>query len=59
MYRVTTVGTIADFSEKVEDTGIIIYPCDKRKKTWRRKWQPTPIFLPGKSQDRGAWQATV
>ena len=26
---------------------------------WRRKWQPTPVFLPGKSMDRGAWQATV
>ena len=25
---------------------------------WRRKWQPTPIFLPGKSRDRGVWQAT-
>ena len=24
---------------------------------WRRKWQPTPIFLPGKSMGRGAWQA--
>ena len=23
-----------------------------------RKWQPTPIFLPGKSHDRGAQQAT-
>ena len=22
---------------------------------WRRKWQPTPEFLPGESQDRGAW----
>ena len=22
---------------------------------WRRKWQPTPVFLPGKSMDRGAW----
>ena len=21
---------------------------------WRRKWQPTPVFLPGKSHDRGA-----
>jgi len=21
---------------------------------WRRKWQPTPVFLPGESQDRGA-----
>ena len=26
---------------------------------WRRKWQPTPVFLPGKSMDRGAWWATV
>ena len=25
----------------------------------RRKWQPTPVFLPGKSLDRGAWWATV
>ena len=24
---------------------------------WRRKWQPTPIFLPGESQ--GAWWAAV
>ena len=22
---------------------------------WRRAWKPTPIFLPGKSMDRGAW----
>ena len=26
---------------------------------WRRKRQPTPVFLPGESRDRGAWQATV
>ena len=26
---------------------------------WRRKWQPTPVFLPGKSMDRGAWWAAV
>ena len=26
---------------------------------WRRKWQPTPVFLPGKSRERGVWQATV
>ena len=24
---------------------------------WRRKWQPTPVFLPGKSH--GSWQAAV
>ena len=26
---------------------------------WRRKWQPIPVFLPGKSMDREAWWATV
>ena len=26
---------------------------------WRRKWQPTPGFLPGESQDGGAWWATI
>ena len=26
---------------------------------WRRKWRPTPVFLPGESQGRGAWGAAV
>ena len=26
---------------------------------WRRKWQPTPIFLPGKSQGQRIQRATV
>ena len=26
---------------------------------WRRKWQPTPVFLPGNSMDRVAWQAVI
>ena len=26
---------------------------------WRRKWQPTLVFLPGKSQGRGAWWAAI
>ena len=26
---------------------------------WRRKWQPTPVFLPGESQGRGALWAAV
>ena len=40
-----------------------------RKIPWSRKWQPAPVFLPGKfhgqysclenSMDRGAWQTTV
>jgi len=30
-----------------------------RKIPWRRKWQPTPVFLLGNPMDRGAWWATV
>ena len=26
---------------------------------WRRQWQPTPVFLPGESMDRGAWRVMV
>ena len=26
---------------------------------WRRKWQPTPVFLPGESHGQGAWWAAV
>ena len=26
---------------------------------WRRKWQPTPAFLPGESQERGTWWAAI
>ena len=26
---------------------------------WRRKWQPTAVFLPGESQGREAWWAAV
>ena len=26
---------------------------------WRRAWQPTPVFLLGESNDRGAWWAIV
>ena len=26
---------------------------------WRRKWQPIPVFLPGKFHGRGPWKATV
>ena len=26
---------------------------------WRRKWPPTPVFLPGESQGWGAWWAAL
>ena len=28
-----------------------------RKIPWRRKWHPTPVFLPGNPMDRGDWWA--
>ena len=28
-------------------------------RSWRRKWQPPPVFLPENPMDRGAWWATV
>ena len=30
-----------------------------RKIPWRRKWQPTPVFLPGKPYGQRAWQAVI
>ena len=30
-----------------------------RKTPWRRKWQPTPAFLPGNPMDRGPWWTPV
>ena len=35
---------------------IYIYICCS---VWRRKWQPTPVFLPGESQGWEAWWAAV
>ena len=29
------------------------------KISWRREWQPTPVFLPRTPMDRGAWWARV
>ena len=29
------------------------------KISWRRKWQPTPVFLPESPMDEGAWWITV
>ena len=29
------------------------------KLPWRRRWQHTPVFLPGESHGRGVWQATA
>ena len=34
-----------------------VQPLGQRRFRWRSKWQPTPVFLPGKSH--ATWRATV
>ena len=29
------------------------------KSPWRRKWQPTPVFLPGENHGQKSWRARV
>ena len=38
--------------------GTCVFDPWVRKIPWRRKWQPTPAFLPGESHGRGAWLAS-
>ena len=38
---------------------IDIYTLPYIKSCWRRKWQPTPVFLPREYQGRGSWWAAV
>ena len=33
----------------VQETQDMVFDPWVRKMPWRRKWQPTPVFLPGKS----------
>ena len=43
------------------DTRYVFDPCAVMI-PWRREWQPTPVFLPGRdinTVDREAWRATV
>ena len=40
------------------DYSVILHVCNG-KIPWRRKWQPTPVFLPGNPIDRGASWAIV
>jgi len=36
-----------------------LIPGSVRKIPWRKKWQPTPVFLPEESHGMTAWWATV
>ena len=37
----------------------MLYLGVTQESNWRRQWHPTPVLLPGKSHDGGAWQAAV
>ena len=57
---------LSDWTDWLTSKGLTC-PCRRCKRQefdlwvgkipWRRKWQPTPIFLPGKFMDTGAQQA--
>ena len=40
----------------IRDVGLI--PASG-KISWRRAWEPTPVFLQENPMDRGVWQATI
>ena len=47
-----------DFFPNVIVSGCIyMYIC--MRIPWRRKWEPTPVFLPGEFHGQGAWWAIV
>ena len=49
--------SIVHYSKSPTQPGV---PCQERvRKSNRRKWQPTAVFLPGMFMDRGAWWPTV
>ena len=66
----TKVASSSVFEEKPEKKGFkgnfplfkfqqVMKTCSLNKtphrvRSWRRKWQPTPVFLPGESQGRGS-----
>ena len=43
-------------NEEIQETQV---PALGMEGSYREKWQPTPVILPGKSMDRGTWGATV
>ena len=47
------ISDTAGVYRRAEDAVFLQLSDDGRKGvSWRRKWQPTPIFLPGESQGR-------
>jgi len=53
--EVIVLGEISDGKVSVCNAGHPGFNPWIGKIPWRRKWQPTPVFLPGKSHGPGAW----
>ena len=43
----------------VQETQDMVFDPWVRKMPWRRKWQPTPVFLPGKSHGQRSLEVYV
>ena len=50
---------VSDGIESACNVGVPGFDPWAGKIPWRRAWQPTPVFLPGESMDRGAWRVIV
>ena len=57
IYSIISITTVSNSLIFATLTGYFSGICRTLNSTlyWRRKWQPTPVFLPGESQGRGAW----
>ena len=51
--RLQSMGSLTVGQDRA--TSLSLFTCMH----WRRKWQPTPVFLPGESQGRGACWAAI
>ena len=46
--RLQSIGSLGVGHDRVTSLSLFTFMH------WRRKWQPTPVFLPGESQGRGS-----
>ena len=54
--RLQVVPVVKNVPANAEDSDLI---PGLIKIPWRRKWKPTPVFLPGKFHGQRTWQAIV
>ena len=59
--KIMASGPITSWQIDVETVEIVteFFGDGPRDYHGRRQWHPTPVLLPGKPMDGGAWKATV